>query len=62
MERTGDQKLTSLSLKACITSCGPAFCPYVLFSCLVMWTDFLDYVHASDSVMWLDICVAYTSG
>jgi hypothetical protein len=38
-----------------VTSCGPASRPYVLFPCLVMWTDFSDYVHASDSVMWLDI-------
>jgi hypothetical protein len=45
-----------------VTSCGPASRPYVPFPCLVMWTDSSDYVHASDSVMWLDIRVAYTSG
>jgi hypothetical protein len=53
--------LFSLDL-ATVTSCGPASCPYVLFPCLAMWTDFSDYVHAPDSVMWLDIHVAYTSG
>jgi hypothetical protein len=38
-----------------VTSCGPASHPYVLFPCLAMWTDFSDYVHAPDSVMWQDI-------
>jgi hypothetical protein len=36
--------------------------PLCTFPCLVMWTDISDYVHASDSVMWLDNRVAYSSG
>jgi hypothetical protein len=41
---------------------APRPAPMYLFLCLVMWMDFPDYVQASDSVMWLDIRVAYTSG